>query len=137
LWDKFVLCASKNSLTSRCVGNKIKTTLEKESALRKERGTSVQKLIPLNLDGYFYRGGLAPDWTLVKWSILNGTFPSLNRGAVYAAFYFALVSKSEMTLQAREEWRNPADAGQCARLFAGARVRKVHCRYSAEGLGLF
>jgi uncharacterized protein YjbI with pentapeptide repeats len=54
LWDKFLLCASKNSLTSRWVENEIKTTLEKEWALRKEKGTSVQKLIPLNLDGYMF-----------------------------------------------------------------------------------
>jgi TIR domain/Pentapeptide repeats (8 copies) len=54
LWEKFLLCASKNSLTSRWVENEIKTTLEKEWALRKEKGTSVQKLIPLNLDGYMF-----------------------------------------------------------------------------------
>jgi hypothetical protein len=53
-WEKFLLCASKNSLTSRWVENEIKTTLEKEWALRKEKGTSVQKLIPLNLDGYMF-----------------------------------------------------------------------------------
>jgi hypothetical protein len=53
-WDKFLLCASKNSLTSWWVENEIKTTLEKERALRKERGKSVSKLIPLNLDGYMF-----------------------------------------------------------------------------------
>jgi hypothetical protein len=56
LWDKFLLCASKNSLTSRWVENEIKTTLEKERSLRKERGKSVHKLIPLNLDGYMFTG---------------------------------------------------------------------------------
>jgi hypothetical protein len=60
LWDKFLLCASKNSLTSRWVENEIKTTLEKEWALRKEKGTSVQKLVPLNLDGYMF----SDDWDL-------------------------------------------------------------------------
>jgi hypothetical protein len=35
LWDKFLLCASKNSLTSWWVEDEIKTTLEKERALRK------------------------------------------------------------------------------------------------------
>ena len=54
LWDKFLLCASKNSLTSWWVEDKIKTTLEKERALRKERGKPVHKLIPLNLDGYMF-----------------------------------------------------------------------------------
>jgi hypothetical protein len=54
LWDKFLLCASKNSLTSWWVEDEIKTTLEKEWALRKERGKPVHKLIPLNLDGYMF-----------------------------------------------------------------------------------
>jgi TIR domain/Pentapeptide repeats (8 copies) len=54
LWDKFLLCASKNSLTSFWVENEIKTTLGKELALRKERGKPVHKLIPLNLDGYIF-----------------------------------------------------------------------------------
>jgi hypothetical protein len=54
LWDKFLLCASRSSLTSYWVENEIKTTLEKERALRKERGKPVYKLIPLNLDGYMF-----------------------------------------------------------------------------------
>ena len=54
LWDKFLLCASKDSLTSWWVEDEIKTTLEKERALRKERGKPVHKLIPLNLDGYMF-----------------------------------------------------------------------------------
>jgi hypothetical protein len=54
LWDKFLLCASKNSLTSWWVEDEIKTTFEKERALRKERGKPVLKLIPLNLDGYMF-----------------------------------------------------------------------------------
>jgi hypothetical protein len=54
LWDKFLLCASKNSLTSWWVEDEIKTTLEKERALRKEREKPVRKLIPLSLDGYMF-----------------------------------------------------------------------------------
>lgn len=54
LWDKFLLCASKNSLTSWWVEGEIKTALEKERELRKERGKPVLKLIPLNLDGYMF-----------------------------------------------------------------------------------
>ena len=50
----FGLCASKNSLTSWWVEDEIKTTLEKERALRKERGKLTHKLIPLNLDGYMF-----------------------------------------------------------------------------------
>jgi hypothetical protein len=60
LWDKFLLCASKNSLTSYWVENEIKTTLGKELLLRKERGKPVHKLIPLNLDGYM----LTDQWDL-------------------------------------------------------------------------
>jgi hypothetical protein len=60
LWDKFLLCASKNSLTSYWVENEIKTTLGKELALRKERGKPVHKLISLNLDGYMF----SDDWDL-------------------------------------------------------------------------
>ena len=60
LWDKFLLCASKNSLTSYWVENEIKTTLGKELALRKERGKPVHKLIPLNLDGYMF----SAEWDL-------------------------------------------------------------------------
>jgi TIR domain/Pentapeptide repeats (8 copies) len=54
LWDKFILCASKNSLTSTWVEEEIATTLEKERKLRKERGEKVIKLIPLNLDDYMF-----------------------------------------------------------------------------------
>jgi hypothetical protein len=54
LWDKFLLCASKNSLTSSWVEEEIETTLEKERTLRSERGKKVFKLIPLNLDGYMF-----------------------------------------------------------------------------------
>ena len=54
MWDKFLLCASKNSLTSDWVEGEIKTTLEKERVLQKERGKRVQKLIPLDLDGYMF-----------------------------------------------------------------------------------
>ena len=45
LWDKFLLCASKNSLTSWWVEKEIKSTLAKERALQEERGEPVLKLI--------------------------------------------------------------------------------------------
>lgn len=54
LWDKFLLCASKNSLTSWWVENEIKTSLDKERTLQKEREKPVLKLIPLDLDGYMF-----------------------------------------------------------------------------------
>jgi TIR domain len=53
-WDKFLLCASKNSLTSPWVEEEIATTLERERKLRSERGEKVLKLIPLDLDGYMF-----------------------------------------------------------------------------------
>jgi hypothetical protein len=54
VYDKFLLCASKNSLTSWWVKTEIKTTLQKEQALEREKGKTVSKLIPLNLDGYMF-----------------------------------------------------------------------------------
>jgi uncharacterized protein YjbI with pentapeptide repeats len=59
-WDKFLLCASKNSLTSPWVEEEIETTLEGERTLRSERGKEVLKLIPLNLDGYMF----SKEWEL-------------------------------------------------------------------------
>jgi hypothetical protein len=75
LWDKFLLCASKNSLTSWCVEDEIKTTFEKERALRKGRGKPVLKLIPLNLDGYMFTA----EWDL-------GVLANEIRGRVAADF---------------------------------------------------
>jgi hypothetical protein len=75
LWDKFLLCASNNSLTSCWVEDEIKTTFEKERALRKERGKPVLKLIPLNLDGYMF----TPQWDL-------GVLANEIRGRVAADF---------------------------------------------------
>jgi hypothetical protein len=75
LWDKFLLCASENSLTSWWVEDEIKTALEKERALRKERGEPVRKLIPLNLDGYMFTD---------KWDL--GVFATEIRSRVAADF---------------------------------------------------
>jgi hypothetical protein len=54
MWDKTLLCCSEHSLTSWWVENEIGTALEKEQQLTKQRGTKVQALVPLNLDGYLF-----------------------------------------------------------------------------------
>ncbi len=59
LWDKFLLCCSRNSLKAASwVDKEIVTALEKEEQLTKQRGYGVRALIPLNLDGYLF----TPEW---------------------------------------------------------------------------
>jgi hypothetical protein len=58
LWDKVLLCCSKDSLASWWVDKEITTAFDKEQALWKERGKKTLALIPLNLDGYMFGG----DW---------------------------------------------------------------------------
>jgi hypothetical protein len=54
LWDKLLLCCSKDSLTSWWVDNEIGKAFAKEQALMKDSKSKILVLIPLNLDGYVF-----------------------------------------------------------------------------------
>ncbi len=64
LWDKVLLCCSKDALTSWWVDNEIKIAFDKEQQLWRERGKEILALIPLNLDDYLFsqwQSGLATE----------------------------------------------------------------------------
>jgi uncharacterized protein YjbI with pentapeptide repeats len=56
IWDKILLCCSKDSLSSGWVDGEIEAAFEKEEKLMKERGQKTAVLIPLDLDGHLRTG---------------------------------------------------------------------------------
>ncbi len=54
LWDKVLLCCSRESLKSWWVEKEIATVLEKEQQLCRERSKKILALVPLNLDGFMF-----------------------------------------------------------------------------------
>ncbi|HYP19646.1 MAG TPA: toll/interleukin-1 receptor domain-containing protein, partial [Chloroflexia bacterium] len=62
LWDKVLLCCSVHSLKSLWVNNEVELAIQKEQRLYKDRGEEVLTLIPLNLDGYMFKGEWNSGW---------------------------------------------------------------------------
>jgi hypothetical protein len=62
LWDKVLLCCSKDSLKSWWVENEVNLAIQKEQRLHRERGQEVLSLIPLNLDDYMFNGEWESGW---------------------------------------------------------------------------
>lgn len=56
LWDKALLCCSKDSLSRWWVDNEITVALAKEEQLTKQRRHKMRALILLNLDGHIFSG---------------------------------------------------------------------------------
>ena len=54
LWDKFILCCSRKSLTSWWGDSELNRAFMKEQTLTREKGRKVVVLIPLDLDGFLF-----------------------------------------------------------------------------------
>jgi hypothetical protein len=60
LWDKVLLCCSRNSLNSWWVERELDTAFEKERGIRNDRHEHKLVIIPLDLDGYLLDGWNGP-----------------------------------------------------------------------------
>jgi hypothetical protein len=57
LWDKVLLCCSKDSLSSWWVDKEVEKALLKEEQISKGRGKEVMAILPLNVDGHMFWPG--------------------------------------------------------------------------------
>jgi uncharacterized protein YjbI with pentapeptide repeats len=101
VWDKVLLCASKESLNSWWVDNEVTTALEKERNL----STADEKklvLIPLNLDGHLFRDDFEWGWKSQVTSRLAANFKGWKKNNAKFEEQFELVVKALKTKQTRE-----------------------------------
>jgi hypothetical protein len=105
LWDKVLLCCSKDALTSGWVDNEIDTAFEKERKLMAQRGRKVLALIPLNLDDYLF----SDEWVSgKKRQVLSRLAPDFTNLDKDKDKFEAQLEKVVKALQTDDTGREPA-----------------------------